>query len=200
MRDERAFRAAVAALLVSALTISTYHRHRAERASEEKISALKEEGLPIAIGLRSSGLALFVSVIAYVVNPRWMGWSRLDLPPSVRWAGAGLGAACLPLAYWVLSSLGKNITPTVATRDDHELVIDGPYRWVRHPLYSVGTAFFVSLSLLAANWFMALASLVALVMLVVRLPEEEARLQQKFGERYRSYREHTGRLVPRLRR
>ena len=113
--------------------------------------------------------------------------------------GGGLGAASLPLAHWVFSSIGENITPTVMTRRDHELVTDGSCRWVRHPLYSVGTSFFVSLSLLAANWFMGLASFSLLVMLMVRLPKEEARLTERFGDEYRAYAEHTGCLVPRLR-
>jgi protein-S-isoprenylcysteine O-methyltransferase Ste14 len=199
VRDERIFRAVVAALLVSAFSISGYHRHKAERAGEERSPAWREEGLPVAVGLRSSGLALMLSVAAYVINPRWMGWSRLDLPSWLRWSGAGLGAASLPLAHWVFSSIGENITPTVRTRKDHELVTRGPYRWVRHPLYSMGTTFFVSLGLLAANWFMGLASLSVLVMLLVRLPKEEARLIERFGDEYRAYAERTGRLLPRLR-
>jgi protein-S-isoprenylcysteine O-methyltransferase Ste14 len=142
---------------------------------------------------------LVIAAAAYVLNPRWMGWSGLDLPPWLRWSGAGLGAASLPLAHWVFSSIGENITPTVTTRKDHELVTSGPYRWVRHPLYSVGTTFFVSLSLLAANWFIGLASVGVLVMLLARLPKEEARLVERFGDEYRAYVEHTGRLLPRLR-
>jgi protein-S-isoprenylcysteine O-methyltransferase Ste14 len=199
VRDEGTFRTVVAALLVSVFSISGYHRHRAERADEERGLAWREEGLPVAIGLRSSGLALVIAAAAYVLNPRWMGWSGLDLPPWLRWSGAGLGAASLPLAHWVFSSIGENITPTVTTRKYHELVTSGPYRWVRHPLYSVGTTFFVSLSLLAANWFIGLASLSVLVMLLVRLPKEEARLVERFGDEYRAYVEHTGRLLPRLR-
>ena len=194
MRDERAFRAVAAALLVSAFSISGYHRHRAERAGEEQVTAWREEGLPVAVGLRASGLAL----AAYVLNPRWMGWSSWDLPSWLRWSGAGLGTASLPLAHWVFVSIGENITPTVTTRKDHELVTHGPYRRVRHPLYSVGTTFFVSLSVVAANWFMGLASVAVLAMLLVRLPKEEAKLVERFGDEYRAYAQRTGRLLPRL--
>ena len=199
VRDERIFRTVAAVLLVSAFSISGYHRHKAERAGEERSPAWQEEGLLVAVGLRSAGLALMLSVAAYVLSPRRMEWSRLDLSPWLRWSGAGLGAASLPLAYWVFSSIGANITPTVTTRRDHELVTDGPYRWVRHPLYSVGSTFWISLSLLAANWFMGLASVAVLVMLLVRLPKEEARLIERFGDEYRAYTERTGCLLPRLR-
>ena len=199
VRDERIFRTVAAVLLVSAISISGYHRHKAERAGEERSPAWREEGLLVAVGLRSAGLALMLSMAAYVLSPRRMEWSRLDLSPWLRWSGAGLGAASLPLAHWVFSSIGENITPTVTTRRDHELVTDGPYRWVRHPLYSVGSTFWISLSLLAANWFMGLASVAVLVMLLVRLPKEEARLIERFGDEYRAYTERTGCLLPRLR-
>ncbi len=199
MKRESAFRTITAALLISAMSISIYHRHKAEKAGQEEIS-LEEEGLPTVVALRSSGLVLMLSVLAYLINPRWMRWSSLDLPASVRWSGAGLGTACLPLAYWVLHTLGKNITPTVETREEHELVTSGPYRWVRHPLYAVGTSFFASLSIVAANWFMGLASLVVLVMLLIRLPKEEEKLIERFGDEYRAYMERTGRLLPRIKR
>lgn len=198
MKGESVFRGIAATLLAAALSVSAYYRHRAEQASEEKIS-WREEGLPTIIALRSSGLALLLSVMAYLLNPRWMEWSSLSLPAWLRWSGAGLGAATLPLTYWVFRSLGKNITPTVETRENHELVTSGPYRWVRHPLYSVGTSFFVSLSLVAANWFIGLGSLSALAMLLVRLPKEEAKLIERFGDEYRVYMERTGRFLPRLR-
>ncbi len=198
MKEERIFRSITAALIVAAVSISGYHRHRAERVSEEKTASWQEEGLLTAIALRSFGLALVLSVVAYVLNPRWMKWSSLDLPASLRWTGAGIGTATLPLSYWVFSSIGKNITSSVNTREDHNLVTSGPYRWVRHPLYSVGTTFFFSLSMLIANWFTALASLLGLMLLVVRLPKEEEKLIERFGDEYREYMKRTGRFLPRL--
>ncbi len=111
MKEESAFRSTAAALMVAAASISGYHRHRAERAGGDEISPIEEEGLPTAVALRTSGLALMLSVMAYVLNPRWMRWSSLALPSWLRWSGAGLAAASLPLVYWVFHTLGKNITP-----------------------------------------------------------------------------------------
>lgn len=175
MKRESVFRSITAALLIAAVAISGYHRHRAKQAGEVEIS-LQEVGLPTVVALRSSGLVLVLSVVAYLINPRWMRWSSVDLPTPVRWSGVGLGATALPLAYWVLRTLGKNITSTV------------------------GTSFFVSLSIVAANWFMGLASLVVLVMLLIRLPREEQNLIERFGEVYRAYMKRTGRLLPRIER
>lgn len=110
MKEEKAFRSVAAALIVAAAFVSGYHRHKAEQAGEENIT-FEEEGLPTAIALRSSGLALMLSVMAYVLNPRWMRWSSLKLPAWVRWTGAGIGVATLPLSYWIFRTIDKNITP-----------------------------------------------------------------------------------------
>jgi protein-S-isoprenylcysteine O-methyltransferase Ste14 len=152
------------------------------------------------VALRSSGLVLVLSVVAYLINPRWVRWSRLDLSTPLRWLGAGYGTVSLALALWIFRTIGKNITSTVETREEHHLVTDGPYRWVRHPLYTVGTSFFMSLGIVAANWFVGLASLAVLAMLLIRLPKEEEKLIERFGDEYRAYMKRTGRLLPRIER
>jgi protein-S-isoprenylcysteine O-methyltransferase Ste14 len=183
--------------MVAAASIYGYHRHKVEKFGEEEIP-FQEEGLPTAVALRSSGLALMLSGLAYVLAPRGMRWSNPELPTGLRWSGAGLGAASLPLALWVFRAIDKNITSTVESREKHELVTSGPYRWVRHPLYTIGTSFFVSLSLGAANRFVALASLSVLVILIARLPKEEEKLIERFGDEYRKYIKRTGRLLPKI--
>jgi hypothetical protein len=111
VRDERIFRTVAAVLLVSAFSISGYHRHKAERAGEERSPAWREEGLPVAVGLQAAGLALMLSVAAYVLSPRRMEWSRLNLSFWLRWSGARLGAASLPLAHWIFSSIRREHNP-----------------------------------------------------------------------------------------
>jgi protein-S-isoprenylcysteine O-methyltransferase Ste14 len=188
MNNEREFRAATALLLIAAMSISVYHRHKAERIGGARAPAWQEEGWPLAVALRASGFAMWLSVLAYVINPCWMRWSRLNLPLSLRWAGAATGFASLPLFYRIFGSLGENVTPTA-----------GPYRWVRHPLYSAGAAFAVALNLLVANWFTTASGTTALMLLLMRLPKEEEELIERFGDEYREYAERTGRLFPRFR-
>jgi len=55
-------------------------------------------------------------------------------------------------------------------------------------------------SVVAANWFIGLASFVVLVMLLIRLPKEEEKLIERFGDEYRAYMRRTRRLLPRLTR
>ena len=58
--------------------------------------------------------------------------------------------------------------------------------------------FFWGFALIAANWFIGLAALLVLALLLVRLPREEAGLIERFGDEYRAYMKRTGRLLPRL--
>ena len=111
-----------------------------------------------------------------------------------------MGLAVAPLNVWMLRSLGKNISETVLTKESHELVRTGPYRWLRHPLYSFALLMLGALSLVAANWLMAALTLAAVVFFsLVIIPREEAELVKKFGSRYDDYRRDTGRLLPRFR-
>lgn len=191
------FRFIALIIFIVGLLISGYHRYKAET-SGERVS-WQEEHPVVMVLLRVSGLALWLSVIMYLINPRWMSWARLEIPEWLRWLGVGIGVGSLGLLHWLFSSIGTNITQTVATKKDHQLITHGPYRWVRHPLYSVGTLMFVAFALMAANWFIAAASLLVLVMLTIRLPQEEEKLIQRFGDEYRAYTKRTGRFLPRLR-
>ena len=133
-----------------------------------------------------------------LIVPQWMAWSKIGLPEWARWLGVGLGVASDGLIYWLFSSIGDGISPASATRKEHKLSTSGPYRWVRHPLYTVGTSLFISFGLMADNWFIALLGVLAFIVMAIRTPKEEANLIAKFGDEYREYMKTTGRFLPKL--
>lgn len=188
---------AVAALGAS-MTISFYYRRRAAR-SGERIDHVQEEGFLMVTLRVVFGLALWLSALLYLINPAWLAWSQVSLPLWLRWAGAGIMVLCVPLFYWLFSSLDQNITGTVAIRKEHSLVTRGPYRYVRHPLYSVGLLAFSGFTLLTASWWIAFLVVMTAIYLVRRTPLEEARLVERFGTDYETYMQKTGRYLPRLR-
>lgn len=196
MTSENTFRFVGLALVVISFSISAFYRRRAAQTKEE--ISTKEEG-SLVLFLRSFfGLLMWLSMLAYFINPAWMAWAQLPLPDGLRWLGAILMAVCVPLFYWLFSSLDRNITHTVATRQEHTLVTRGPYNWVRHPLYSVGFLFFVGLSLLTANWFIFITMLITFGILLVRTPIEEEKLIERFGDEYLQYLQKTGRFWPKM--
>jgi protein-S-isoprenylcysteine O-methyltransferase Ste14 len=183
------------AVFVASLSISTRQRWRARRAGGAIPRSQEHRGL--IAGRILVALPLFGGVLAYLANPDWMAWASLGVPSWVPWIGVALGTLVVPSLYWVLSTLGANVSETVFTKQHHQLVTTGPYRWVRHPLYTCGIALFASIGLMAANWFILLWTVVALIALrFVVIPREEAQLVATFGDAYRRYRRGTGSLLP----
>lgn len=195
LEDGLLFRAMVGLLVIVALAASGYYRRRADRTS----GAISADDGPFRL-LRLVGLLFAAALLAYLFAPRWVAWAGLPVPASVRYGGAVAAALALPLFVWVFRTLGGNVTATSATRADHELVTTGPYRWVRHPLYSAAAAFWTGICLLAANWLLVALLSVGLLGVALRTPLEEQRLVEAFGDDYVAYRDRTGRYLPRLRR
>jgi protein-S-isoprenylcysteine O-methyltransferase Ste14 len=179
------------------MTISGYYRKKA-RESGGTISRREEGGLALILRLVLT-LPLLLAILFYAFFPQWMSWAALGMPTWGRWLGVGFAIACIPLSRWVFKSIGGNISETVLTKPTHQLVMKGPYRWIRHPLYSVGMLMILSLSLIADNWFMLLLWVIGLfVFRYLVIPIEEERLIAAFGEEYKRYRERTGAMMPRV--
>ncbi len=196
MNDESTLRAVLIVVMVVLLPIGIYHRVRSQATGEELDR--RQEGMFILATLRPLGAALWLGVFAWMIDPAWMAWSSMPLPIGLRWSGVVfLVSGCLMLV-WTFRSLGKNLTDTVVTREKHTLVVHGPYRWVRHPLYSSAAQFIIALSLIAANWFFLVAGAVLLSLLIMRTRIEEENLVARFGDSYRSYMARTGRFVPKI--
>jgi protein-S-isoprenylcysteine O-methyltransferase Ste14 len=195
MTAEPIFRAVALANIALCLPIGVYYRIKSQ-ASRERLDR-REEGVLIMVGLRLCGALGFALFAVYLVNPAWVSWSSIALPPWLRWAGAPLALLVVPsFLFWTFQSLGKNLTDTVVIRREHTLVTHGPYRWVRHPFYDVVCLWGLSLVLLTANWLLALLGVVAVTMLVARTRVEEAKLAERFGDEYRAYARRTGRFFP----
>jgi protein-S-isoprenylcysteine O-methyltransferase Ste14 len=195
--NENIFRILAAVILITGMVISSYFRMKADRDTGEKISR-KADGNVMMTFIKIGGLILWLSPFVYLINPAWMAWSKIGLPEWARWVGVVVGILCDLGIYWLFSSIGSGITPTSATRTEHKLVTSGPYRWVRHPLYTVGSSMFVAFGLMADNWFIALLGVLAFIGMAIRTPREEANLIEKFGDEYREYMKRTGRFLPRL--
>lgn len=195
--NENVFRLLAAMILFTGVGISVYFRRKADRDSGEKISR-RVDGTMMMTIIKIFGLLLWFSPLVYLLNPRWLSWSKIGLTDGLRWAGVLIGFLCVAGLYWLFSSIGSSITPTSATRAHHTLVKSGPYRWVRHPLYTIGAALFIAYGMVADTWFIAALGILAFLAMAVRTPKEEASLIEKFGEEYREYMKHTGRFFPKL--
>ncbi len=196
MHDDIWFRLALAMVIVITMAIGIPHRIKAA-ASGERISR-KEEGYLLAVTLRVAGLLLGIFTLAHLLYPTSVSWAVKPIPSWLRWLGVVSAFATMPLFYWTLASLGKNLTDTVVTRKNAMLVTHGPYRWVRHPFYVCAALLMASVTLLTANLLIGIAGLSVLILLAIRTPKEEQLLIERFGDEYRRYIETTGKFIPRF--
>ena len=196
MSSEIPFRIALLTILSFTVVVGGCHRWRAAN-SRDRISR-REEGLLLAVLLRLAGLCVWLAALAYLLNPTWIQWAQLSMPVWLRWIGAVFSVLAGALMYWTLTNLGKNLTDTVVTRVNATLVTTGPYRHIRHPFYMTVLLLIIAVTLLTANWFIGLFGMVVFVSMVIRLPIEEGKLVEKFGDEYRAYMATTGRFFPKM--
>jgi protein-S-isoprenylcysteine O-methyltransferase Ste14 len=78
-------------------------------------------------------------------------------------------------------------------------VTSGPYRWIRHPIYTAYLINYLSGGLLASNWVLTFVPLAFFGWMIInRIPREEEVMRQEFGQDYLDLERRTGRLLPRV--
>ena len=198
MNNEQMFRAVLVVVFLVVLPIGIYFRFKSQ-ATRERLDR-RQEGVFILATLRPLGASFWLAVIAWMIDPGSMAWSRVSLPIWLRWTGIGMIITAVGLLVWTFRRLGRNLTDTVVTRQQHTLVVDGPYRWIRHPFYDSAAFLMLAISLIAANWFLFVIGIAVFCLLIIRTQTEEENLIARFGSSYQTYMERTGRFLPRIRR
>ncbi|HYL37147.1 MAG TPA: isoprenylcysteine carboxylmethyltransferase family protein [Bryobacteraceae bacterium] len=190
------FRIALGAVFAGLTALRTYYQIQARHSGPAKQF---ESSLNIVLRAMG-GLAGFALLILYLVEPDTLAWASLELPAWLRWLGAVFGAAGVLLLVWVHRELGRNFSGTLHLRVEHTLVTSGPYRWVRHPMYTAFFGVVLSFFLLSANWLIGAIFIggIAAVM-ISRVAKEERVMADRFGAEYQAWAARTGRFLPQLR-
>jgi protein-S-isoprenylcysteine O-methyltransferase Ste14 len=196
MNHDQALRTVLIVTFLLIVPVGVYYRARSQ-ASREKLDR-RQEGLFILATLRPLGAAFWFGLITWMISPAWMSWSAMPIPAWLRWTGVGVVIAAVGLLVWTFRTLGSNLTDTVVTRQNHTLVVHGPYRWVRHPFYDCAALLTTGISLASANWFLLGTGITVMALLIIRTRIEERNLLARFGGEYQAYMERTGRFLPRL--
>jgi protein-S-isoprenylcysteine O-methyltransferase Ste14 len=137
---------------------------------------------------------LLIAVLILALQLRWKHW-LISASPAFRVFGILLCAAGIAFAIWARRKLGANWSPVPSIKQEHELVTAGPYRLVRHPIYTgmwfalLGSGFAVSVA-----WLAGLA--VASVIFARRIPIEERLMMRQFPTAYPEYVRRTKAIIP----
>lgn len=195
MRDESIFRLVIAAITLGGISLRIYFQTRANRTGGA-IVPRSEPGF--WLGVAALAPLMLIPLVAFLINPAWLGWDKIPLPRALRWAGAALALACFPALFSVFRRLGHNLTRTAGFRENAALVTNGPYRYVRHPLYTLGSLMCVGVTLMTSSGLMGVGVVLLMCLLPLRVAAEEAALLERFGAAYREYAARTGRFLPRI--
>lgn len=150
-------------------------------------------------------MALNIAVVGVIGIPLvylltgLLNYADYPFQPWAGWVGTLVLIAFLWLFYESHRILGKNWSITLEIREEHKLVEDGIYGYVRHPMYSAFWLWAISQAFLFPNWIVGGAGMFCFAVLYFsRVGKEEAMMRQNFGAEYDQYCSRTGRVLPKF--
>ena len=151
---------------------------------------------PREVALLTLAWTGFIVPLIWVVSPVF-SFAEYSLRP---WP-LGAGVLCLAAGLWWLyrshSDLGRYWSVTLELRENHRLITQGAYRYVRHPMYAALFLYSIGQALVLPNWVVGPSYLVAFgILFALRIGAEERMMLETFGEEYAGYMTRTKLLVP----
>jgi protein-S-isoprenylcysteine O-methyltransferase Ste14 len=185
---------AKAVILASSIVMVIIRAPHGQRSRGVKV-VRSGRGALEAVLLTLAWVSFFVPLV-WVATPVF-AFADYPLRPAPLLAGI----VCLAVGLWLFArshaDLGTNWSVTLEVREKHQLVTQGIYRTLRHPMYSALLLYSLGQALVVPNWIAGPSYAVAMSLLVaLRLGPEERMMLEEFGKDYEAYRERTKRLVP----
>jgi protein-S-isoprenylcysteine O-methyltransferase Ste14 len=147
--------------------------------------------------VRSIVFLIVVAILSWPYFPLpWLYWHFL--PPS-SWAfflGAATTTAGLLFAVWARVHLGRNWSRSVTIKQDHQLIVTGPYAIARHPIYTGILTGFLGTALATTQVRGLIAFALVFLVLWFKLRMEEQWMRNQFGDTYATYSKRVAALVP----
>jgi len=128
------------------------------------------------------------------------GLRQRYLPASavVTATGLTLNALGLVLAVWARRCLGRYWSGKITIKVDHQLIRSGPYRLIRHPIYTALLGLYLGTAIVSGELHALIGLALVIIAYLRKIRLEEANLMRAFGADYRGYRSETWALLPGL--
>lgn len=170
---------------------------------------LRPRGVRAWYAAEVGGLWIGTTVVVALLAPWWLGWGREGVPLLLQAAGGlslalsvGVGSWALWRMGWARVLFAAALFPPGAGAEENRipqrLVVEGPYRYVRNPLYDTDVGVMLGTALLTGKWFLGVVLAAYLVQLGMQILLEERELRVRFGQDYARYCRLVPRFVPRL--
>lgn len=162
-----------------------------------KVNVRRESGasrLSYVVTLLAAVALLALPDVPYpMINERFLPAATWPL-----WAGTGAAITLTGLLFtvWARMHLGNNWSDVVSIKVDHELITSGPYRLVRHPIYTGLLFAFIGQVIARGEWRGFIAVALASWAFWRKLRVEERLMREQFGPQYEAYSQRVAALVP----
>jgi protein-S-isoprenylcysteine O-methyltransferase Ste14 len=175
--------AAIWIVMIVYWNISARNIRPVAKAEDEKSTARRQLLLNLAI------LMLFVPV---------PGLTRQFLAPTRAAVAAGftVQAGSALFYFWTKRYLGRFWSSAIAIMKDHQLVRSGPYRLIRHPLYTGMVGMFVGTAIVSGQYHALIGAALGVFAYWGKIRIEERALSEAFGAEYDEYKRHSSALIP----
>ena len=141
----------------------------------------------------------FPLVLLWIVGPWWAaGKASLEVAhPVLGGCGAIVCLAALILTFYCWRQMGTSWRIGIDPHEKTELVVAGPFRYTRHPIYALSILLMLGTLAAVPTWWMCAMAITHIVLLQIEARREEKYLIRQHGEAYETYRAKTGRFIPR---
>jgi len=154
------------------------------------------------IGNRSGYTALLVLafwlLLGGVFRHRFRSIELVVLPhiAVLNALGLMLTVLGLALAIWARVVLGRNWSGHVTFKENHELILRGPYAFVRHPIYTALLLMFLGTAIAVGTSSSLLGVPILFLSFWIKYRQEEAFMIAHFGDQYRDYMKRVKAIIP----
>ncbi len=114
----------------------------------------------------------------------------------LRWIAAVCAVICLLLTSVCWSRMGTHWRMDISLKGEEELITDGPFRHVRHPIYALSMLLMICSAVVVPTLPMLVVAIAHLVLNYLKARNEENHLLTVHGDLYRRYLARTGRFFP----
>ena len=121
------------------------------------------------------------SIIHFLISPTG------PLSEASLITGAAITVIGLAIAIWARFTIGKNWSGQVTFKKDHELITRGPYKFVRHPIYTGLLTMMLGALLYFGSLLVLLLFISSAIGFAFKFKQEEKVMIKHFGKRYQDY-------------
>ncbi len=143
-------------------------------------------------------LTMFLLPLVYSATS-WLDFANYSLPVWAGWVGVILILLALFVFWRSHADLGLNWSPTLEIRTEHNLITNGIYGYIRHPMYASQWIWVFAQPLLLQNWIAGFLNLLVFIpFYFLQVRAEEKMMLDTFGDEYREYMNKTGAVFPNI--